>query len=39
MSALWSTSGGRGVGDMISVIDNATLAVAGIDDRKRAKAA
>jgi superfamily II DNA or RNA helicase len=39
LSALWSTAGGRGVGDIISLIDNATLAVAGINDRKRAKAA
>ena len=39
LSALWSAAGGRGVADMISLIDNATLAVAGIDDRKRAKAA
>ena len=39
LSALWSTAGGRDVGDIISLIDNATLALAGINDRKRAKAA
>lgn len=39
LSALWSHAGGRGVGDIISLIDNATLAVAGINERKRAKAA
>ena len=39
LSALWSTAGGRVVGDIISLIDNATLALAGINDRKRAKAA
>jgi hypothetical protein len=38
LSALWSTAG-RVVGDIISLIDNATLALAGINDRKRAKAA
>ena len=30
LSALWSPAGGRGVGDIISLIDNATLVVAGI---------
>jgi hypothetical protein len=39
LSALWSPAGGRGVGDVISLINSATLAVAGIDDRKRPKAA
>ena len=34
LSALWSPAGGRGVGDIISLIDNATLVVAGINDGK-----
>ena len=39
LSALWSPAGGRGVGDIISLIDNATLVVAGIKDGKWTKAA
>ena len=39
LSALWSTAGGRGVADIVSLIDTATLALAGNNDRKRAKAA
>jgi hypothetical protein len=39
LSALWSPAGGRGVGDIIAIIDNATLVVAGINDRKWTKAA
>jgi len=36
---LWSTAGGRAVADLESLIDNAMLAVARINDRERAKAA
>ena len=39
LSVLWSTAGGRSVGDVASLIDNATLAVVGINDRERARAA
>jgi superfamily II DNA or RNA helicase len=39
LSALWSTAGERAVGDLESVIANATLAVAGINSREQAKAA
>ena len=39
LSALWSPAGGRGVGDIISLIDNATLVVAGIVDGNWTKAA
>ena len=39
LSTLWSTAGGRAVADLESLIDNAMLAVASINDRERAKAA
>jgi len=39
LSALWSPAGGRGVADIISLIDNATLVIAGINDGKWTKAA
>jgi hypothetical protein len=39
LSALWSTAGERAVGDLESVIANATLTVAGINGREQAKAA
>ncbi len=39
LSALWSAAGGRTVADLESLITDATLAVAGINDRERAKAA
>jgi hypothetical protein len=39
LSALWSTAGERAVSDLESLIANATLAVAGINNREQAKAA
>jgi SNF2-related domain/Helicase conserved C-terminal domain len=39
LSTLWSTAGGCAVADLESLIDNAMVAVARINDRERAKAA